>query len=279
MRIVIVTGLSGAGKSTALRALEDIDFFCVDNLPLPMVGDLVELVGARGVTDVAVSVDARQRAFLDTYRGQVDALRAAGHDVDVVFLGAPDEVLIRRYSETRRKHPLAGEDLLEGIRRDREVLDELRQDAEVVDTKALNVHQLKGIVEERFGQRDGTMAVTLLSFGFKHGLPPESNVVFDVRFLPNPYFVEELSGLNGKDPRVARYVLDTDEGRETFERVESYLRFALPRFESEGKKYLTIAIGCTGGRHRSVAMVEGLKAKLAGDYDAFARHRDLGDSE
>ena len=279
MRIVIVTGLSGAGKSTALRALEDIGFYCVDNLPLPMFGQLVELVGGRGMTDVAVSVDARQQEFLGAYRAQVDALRAAGHDVDVVFLGAPDEVLIRRYSETRRKHPLAGDDLLEGIRRDREVLDELRQDAEIVDTRALNVHQLKGIIEEHFGQRDGTMAVTLLSFGFKHGLPPESDVVFDVRFLPNPYFVEELSGLNGKDSRVADYVLGTDEGRETFERVESYLRFVLPRFEKEGKKYLTIAIGCTGGRHRSVAMFEGIKAKLAGEHDAFVRHRDLGDSE
>lgn len=279
MRVIIVTGLSGAGKSTVLRALEDIGFFCVDNLPLPLYGQLTELVAERGVVDIAVSVDARQQAFLGSYRAQVDTLRAQGHEIEVLFLEAPDEVLIRRYSESRRRHPLAGEDLLEGIRRDREVLSELRDDATVVNTRLLNVHQLKGIVEERFGSRDGRMAVTLLSFGFKHGLPPESDVVFDVRFLPNPYFVEHLSGRNGKDPEVAEYVLGTEDGKNTFAHVEEYLQFALPRFEKEGKKYLTVAIGCTGGRHRSVAMVEALKKALAGHCDAYCRHRDLGENE
>jgi len=279
MRIIIVTGLSGGGKSTALRSLEDIGFYCVDNLPLPLCSSLVDLVSARGVSDIALSVDARQQAFLGEYRACVADLKKAGYDVEVLFLEAPDEVLIRRYSETRRRHPLAGDDLLAGIRRDREVLSELREDATVVNTKSLNVHQLKGIVEERFGRREGRMALTLLSFGFKHGLPPESDVVFDVRFLPNPYFVEELSGRNGKDPEVAEYVLGTDEGRQTLEHVEGYLRFVLPRFEVEGKKYLTVGIGCTGGRHRSVALVEALKVALADKWSAHCRHRDLGDSE
>jgi RNase adapter protein RapZ len=274
VRIIVVTGLSGAGKSTALRALEDIGFYCADNLPLPLVAEFVELLTTHGHEHVALSVDARQHEFLNRYLEQVARLRGAGHGVEVLFLEAPDEVLLRRYSETRRRHPLAGDELSDGIRRDRDVLGSLRADAAVLSTEQLTVHQLKGIIQERYGRKDGTLAVTLQSFGFKHGLPAESDLVFDVRFLPNPYFEEALSALDGRDERVAGYVLDSAEGLELIAQLERFLGYALPRFAKEGKLYLTVAVGCTGGRHRSVAVVEALRERLSG-WDVLVRHRDL----
>jgi RNase adapter protein RapZ len=278
MRIVVVTGMSGAGKSTALRALEDVGFFCIDNLPLPLLPAVVDTMHGNGVDAVAFVVDSRQHQFLVEYRRQIGRLRAAGHQVEVLFLDADDAILIRRFSETRRRHPLAGDDLPSGIAHDRELLAELREDARnaIVDTAELNVHQLKGIIQERFGRREGNLAVTMLSFGFKHGLPKEADVVMDVRFLPNPYFVEELSGRDGRDPAVSGFVLDSEEGGQLVAHLEQMLRFALPQFEREGKLYLTIAIGCTGGRHRSVAVVEELGRRLGGDWDLVVRHRDLG---
>lgn len=275
MRIIIVTGLSGAGKSTALRALEDIGFYCADNLPLPLVSPFVELLAAKGHEHAALSVDARQHEFLDRYRGEVAALRASGHQIDVLFLEAPDEHLLRRYSETRRRHPLAGDELSDGIRRDREVLATLRGDAAVLNTGQLTVHQLKGIIHERYGRREGSLAVTLQSFGFKHGLPAESDLVFDVRFLPNPYFEEPLSALDGRDHRVGDFVFGSQEGGELLQQLERFLRYALPRFAKEGKLYLTVAVGCTGGRHRSVAVVEELHKRLGDQWDVLVRHRDL----
>ena len=275
MRIIVVTGLSGAGKSTALRALEDIAFYCADNLPLPLVEKWVELLSASGVEDAAFSADARQHEFLDGYRDTVARLRAAGHTLEVLFLEAPDDVLVRRYSETRRRHPLAGDELSDGIHRDREVLAVLRGDAAVLNTAELNVHELKGIISECYGRKDGNLAVTLQSFGFKHGLPADSDVVFDVRFLRNPYFEPELSALDGRDRRVADFVLASDEGRELTRRLDELIRYLLPRFAGEGKLYLTVAIGCTGGRHRSVAMVEELNRRLADKWDVLVRHRDL----
>ena len=192
-RVVIVTGLSGAGKSTALRALEDIGFYCADNIPLPLVPRFATTVTAGGsVEDVAIAVDSRQKEHLGEFHDTVAALRGAGCDVEVLFLEASDELLLRRFKETRRRHPLAGDDLAEGIRADRELLAPLRRGAAVVDTSALNVHQLKGIIQERYGRREGNLAITLLSFGFKHGLPPEADLVFDVRFLANPSFHADL---------------------------------------------------------------------------------------
>ena len=276
MHIVIVTGLSGAGKSTALRALEDIEFYCVDNMPLPFIGSLVELLSKKGdVEHVAVAIDARQYQYLHGFSAELTKLRDAEHAVEVLFLESDEDVLLRRFSETRRRHPLAGDDLVDGVRRDRKLLGELREEAAVVDTSSLNVHQLKGVIQERYGRREGNLATTLLSFGFKHGLPPESNLVFDVRFLPNPYFDAELSGRDGRDPKVAEYVLDSTEGTEMAERLERLLRFSLPHFEREGKLYLVVAVGCTGGRHRSVAMVEELFKRLGSDWDMRVRHRDL----
>lgn len=274
MQIVIVTGLSGAGKSTALRALEDVEFFCVDNLPLPMVGDLIDRM-AQGESDkVAIAIDARQKRHLPNWRDHLDHLRRAGHRIEVMFLDARDDVLLRRFSETRRRHPLTGDDLPDGIRRDREVMAELRQGAVVIDTSNLTLHQLKGIIQERYAGT-GKLAVTLVSFGFKHGLPIEFNIVLDVRFLPNPYFEPSLTHHDGRDAEVARFVCESGPGRDFCDRVESLLRFSLPQFQHEGKLYVTIAVGCTGGRHRSVAIVEELRRRLGGDWDILVRHRDV----
>lgn len=275
MRIIIVTGLSGAGKSTALRALEDLGYYCADNLPLPLAGAFARVLAAQHVDHAAISVDARQHDFLGGYDDQLSELRRAGHAVEVLFLEAPDDILLRRYSESRRRHPLSGDDLGDGIVRDHAILSRLRHDAAVLDTRSLNVHQLKGIIQERYGNRDGTLAVTMVSFGFKHGVPAEADLVFDVRFLPNPYFEAELSGMDGRQQPVAEFVLGSAEGKETLERLEQFLLFSLPKYRREGKLYLTVAVGCTGGRHRSVAVVERLTQRLGSSWGALVRHRDL----
>jgi len=245
MQIVVVTGLSGAGKSTALRALEDIEFFCVDNIPMPLVAQMVEHLAHEGDRDkLAIALDSRQRRNLAGWSTALTRLRSAGHRLEVMYLDASDEVLLRRFSETRRRHPLSGDDLPDGVRRDREVMTEMRQGAAVIDTSHLNMHQLKSIIQERYGGT-GKLAVTLVSFGFKHGLPIELNHVFDVRFLPNPYFEPTLTHLDGRDPEVANYVLGPD-GLELVRQVEGILRFSLPQFQKEGKLYVTICVGCTG---------------------------------
>jgi UPF0042 nucleotide-binding protein len=190
-----------------------------------------------------------------------------------MFLDASDEVLLRRFSETRRRHPLSGDDLSDGVRRDREVMAELRQGAAVVDTSNLTMHQLKSIIQDRYGGT-GKLAVTLVSFGFKNGLPLEFNMVFDVRFLQNPYYEPNLTHLDGRDPEVAKFVLGP-EGMEWLRQVEHLLRFTLPQFQKEGKLYVTICVGCTGGRHRSVTIVEELRRRLGGEWDILVRHRDV----
>jgi UPF0042 nucleotide-binding protein len=272
MQIVIVTGLSGAGKSTALRALEDIEFYCVDNLPMPLAAQMVDHLAQEGRDKLAIAIDSRQRRNLGAWASALAKLRA-GHRLEVMFLDASDEALLRRYSETRRRHPLSGDDLGEGIRRDREVMTEMRHGAAVIDTSHLNMHQLKTIIQERYGGT-GKLAVTLVSFGFKHGLPLELNHVFDVRFLPNPYFEPTLTHLDGRSPEVASYVLGA-EGLELVRQVEGLLRFSLPQFQKEGKLYVTICVGCTGGRHRSVVIVEELRKRLGTAYDILVRHRDV----
>ena len=274
MQIVIVTGLSGAGKSTALRALEDIEFYCVDNIPVPLVAQMVDHLAHEGDRDkLAIAIDSRQRRNLAMWQGQIQRLRGAGHRLEVMFLDASDESLLRRFSETRRRHPLSGDDLPDGVRRDREVMAEMRHGAAVIDTSNLTLHQLKSIIQDRYGGT-GKLAVTFVSFGFKNGLPLEFNVVFDVRFLPNPYYEPTLTHLDGRDPEVAKFVLGTD-GLEMVRQVEGLLRFTLPHFQKEGKLYVTICVGCTGGRHRSVAIVEELRRRLGSDWDILVRHRDV----
>ncbi|HEY3359736.1 MAG TPA: RNase adapter RapZ [Polyangia bacterium] len=277
MRIVVVTGVAGAGKSTALKALEDLGFYCVDNLPMPLIPKFVELAHGSGVSKAALVVDTREGEFLLGAGEALRALRDSGQLVEVLFLDAPDEMLKRRFSETRRRHPLDGDDLDRGIARERRLLTGLREAADaVVDTGRLSVHQLKGIVQERYGRPGGTrLGLALVSFGFKHGLPPEADVVLDVRFLPNPFFVESLSSRTGHEPVVADYVLQNDDAREFLRRITDLLLFLVPRCEAEGKSYLTVAIGCTGGRHRSVAVALELAQQIGASYAVTVRHRDV----
>lgn len=275
MRVVFVTGLSGAGKSTALRALEDVGFYCCDNLPLPLVTTFVDCLAERGIEECALSVDARQAELLGAYTEQVATLRGAGHQVDVLFLEADDPTLIRRYSETRRRHPLSGTDVSTGIAHDREILALLRADATIINTHTLNVHELKEIVTGRFHADQGKMSVALQSFGFKHGVPNDSDLLFDVRCLPNPHFDPVLGPMDGRHADVAAYVFSTDEARSWIDRIAEFLRFSMPQFAREGKMYLTISVGCTGGRHRSVAIVEELAQHLRDRGHILVRHRDL----
>jgi UPF0042 nucleotide-binding protein len=277
MRLVVVTGVSGAGKSTALRTLEDLGFYAVDNLPLPLVPKLLELLGARADLDrAALGLDARGGSFLAGASSLFADLRRQGHSVEVLFLDASDEILIRRFSETRRRHPLSDTDIRAGVAAERRGLSTLRQEADaLVDTGALTVHVLRALIQERYGRGEGDLGVTLLSFGFKHGLPAEADVVLDVRFLPNPFFVPQLSALSGEDESVARFVLDDPAAREYVDQAEKLLRLSVQGFLREGKSYATVAIGCTGGRHRSVTIAKELGRRLGGEFSLSIRHRDI----
>lgn len=276
MRIVLVTGLSGGGKTTALRALEDLGFYCCDNLPIPLFSHYLDSLRAEGITDCAISVDSRQARFVDEFHRKIDEVQASGHKVEVLFLEAADAVLCRRYSETRRRHPLSGDDILDGVRQDRELLNPLRTGATVVNTGGLNVHEIKAIVTQRYIADSVRLSVVIQSFGFKYGLPVDSALVFDVRFLPNPHFDPVLGPMDGRDRDVAAYVFNGGEAEKTVKQIEGYLRYSLPLFAKEGKLYLTIGIGCTGGRHRSVALTEKIAGLLSDDWHVMIRHRDLG---
>ena len=279
---VVITGLSGAGKSYAIKCFEDMGFYCVDNLPTTLIPTFADLVARSDhtITRVALGVDVREGEYLTHLLDTLGELRGRGHTVEVLFLEASEEALVRRYRETRRRHPLAPDgNVVEGIRAERKALSTMREVADrIVDTSALTVHQLKDLLIETYvspGQRTG-MNISLVSFGFKHGVPFDADLVFDVRFLPNPHFVEALRPLDGRDARVREFILEHDESRELLRRLEDFLGFVLPAYQREGKAYLTVAIGCTGGRHRSVALVEELKGFL--DHLGLAAsviHRDM----
>lgn len=282
IRFVIITGLSGAGKSYAIKCLEDLGYFCVDNLPTTLIPTFAELCAnsSRGIQAIALGVDVREGEYLVNMVETIQELRARGHRVDVLFLEASDETLVRRYHETRRRHPLAGEgNVIDGIRAERTTLAHLREIANrVIDTTSLTVHQLKDQMVHSFGPQaaKGGLTVSLVSFGFKHGVPYDADLVFDVRFLPNPHFVDRLRALDGRDPAVEEFVMSFSESRELLSRLEGLLKFLLPLYEREGKAYLTVAIGCTGGRHRSVMLVESLRSFLTGlGLSPIVRHRDL----
>jgi RNase adapter protein RapZ len=267
LRIAVITGLSGAGKSTAVRALEDEGFFCIDNLPVPFLQTLVELLARSGgdINRVALVVDAREGRFLDQAPEVFAEARRAGARLELLFLDANNETLLRRFSETRRRHPLAPDrPVLDGIAAERLALSGLRGIAdEVIDTSQLSVHELRQLIHDRFGRPLGEgLVLTLLSFGYRNGLPPQSDLLFDVRFLHNPFFVESLREKSGRDPEVARYVLEQPAAQEFLERAEGLCRFLLPHYRSEGKSYLTVSIGCTGGRHRSVVIAHELSRRL-----------------
>jgi UPF0042 nucleotide-binding protein len=286
-KIVIVSGLAGAGKTTAARALEDLDYFVVDNLPPQLIEPLLSLSGD-GRERLAFVVDARDATFLQEFPAVWTRLREAGHDVIVLFLDCADEALVRRYQETRRRHPLDRSDGHEGsgagwsalsaaIARERALLDEVKARADaIIDTRALSVHELKRLVTERFGSPTSTLQATLVSFGFKRGLPAELDLCFDARFLPNPFFVQGLRAKSGLDEPVRDFVLQQKDAGPFLDKVVDLVGFLLPLFAAEGKSYATVAIGCTGGRHRSVALVEAAVARLRqAGFDVAARHRDL----
>jgi len=279
-RIVVLTGMSGSGKSTAIRALEDAGYFCIDNLPVLLVPRLTELAELGGsATRLALVIDAREGTMLAEAPRVLADLRREGHQVAVLFLDASDESLQRRFSETRRRHPLAPEGTVaEGLHRERRMLHELRLMADqVIDTSGLTVHDLKRDVQVRFAEEgQGEPNLTLLSFGYRYGVPPQADLMLDLRFLPNPYFVPELKGLTGLDARVARFVLDADGAQEFLGRVQSLCEFLFPRYQREGKAYLTVALGCTGGKHRSVALAEELLRRLGSAFPRIrAQHRDI----
>lgn len=263
--IVIITGMSGSGKSTAIRALEDAGFFCIDNLPVLLLPKLTELAGSGQIERMALVVDVREGIFLKEAPRVLDEVRRAGHQVEVLFLDSSDDSLIRRFSETRRRHPLAPTGTVaDGIAAEREELRDLRELADqVIDSSALNVHDLKRMVQARFSPEPATgPSLSVMSFGYRHGVPPQADLVLDVRFLPNPYFVPELKGLTGKNAKVAAYVLDREETKQFLEKVVDLCHFLFPRYQKEGKAYLTVALGCTGGKHRSVAIAAELTRRL-----------------
>jgi len=280
---VVITGLSGAGKSYAIKCFEDMGFFCVDNLPTTLIPTFADLIARSSdtITRVALGVDVREGEYLTHLLDTLGELRKRGHGVEVLFLEAGEEALVRRYRETRRRHPLAQDgNVVDGIRAERKALSTMREVADrIVDTSALTVHQLKDLLSEMYvapGQRPG-LAVSLVSFGFKHGVPFDADLVFDVRFLPNPHFVEGLRPLDGRDARVRDFILAHADSRELLRRLEDFLGFVLPAYQREGKAYLTVAVGCTGGRHRSVALVEELKGFLQARLGLVASvaHRDM----
>jgi UPF0042 nucleotide-binding protein len=281
-QVVILTGVSGSGKSTALRALEDAGFYCIDNLPILFLEKLLELSGhtAGEVSRIALVVDAREGRFLAEAPRVIQEVRQKGTDVQVLFLDASDEALVRRYSETRRRHPLAGETgtVPDGIATERRALADLKAIAdEVIDSTTLNVHELKRLVTRRFGGGEGTrLGVTVVSFGFRFGIPTHADMVLDVRFLPNPYFVPELKPFPGTDPRVSEFVLGQPDAKAFVDRLLDLCGFLLPRYRAEGKSYLTVAIGCTGGKHRSVAVAAAVAERLeAGGQPVRLWHRDV----
>ncbi len=278
--IVIITGMSGSGKSTAIRALEDAGFFCIDNLPVLLLPKLTELAGSGQIERMALVVDVREGIFLKEAPRVLDEVRRAGHQVEVLFLDSSDDSLIRRFSETRRRHPLAPTGTVaDGIAAEREELRDLRELADqVIDSSALNVHDLKRMVQARFSPEPATgPSLSVMSFGYRHGVPPQADLVLDVRFLPNPYFVPELKGLTGKNPRVAAYVLEREETRQFLEKVVDLCRFLFPRYQKEGKAYLTVALGCTGGKHRSVAIAAELTRRLQEEIPRIQLwDRDIG---
>jgi len=280
--LVVVTGVSGGGRSTVARALENVGFYVVDNLPQALLLDMAELARKAGqaVRRTAMVLDVRSHAFSSDLAGAIRELAARGFPPRVVFVDADDEVLIRRFESVRRSHPLQGEGrLADGIAAERKLLAEARDTADIViDTSHLNVNQLRARIEELFGEEDTRrLRVTVLSFGFKYGLPPDSDFVLDARFLPNPHWVPQLQDLTGRDSEVSAYVLSQRGAGAFVETVARMIKAAAPGFEREGKRYLTVAVGCTGGKHRSVAISEELADRLRQlRVGAHPYHRDLG---
>ena len=285
MRFVIVTGMSGGGKATAINMLEDAGFYCVDNLPVSLIGKFTELISAPNseITKVVLGVDARAGQSFEGVTGIIDSMRERGIPVEILFMDASDQVLIKRYKETRRIHPMnaAGDRLEDGIAKEREVLAEIKKKADyVIDSSNLLTRELKKELDRIFVENKeyNSLMVNVLSFGFKHGIPTDADLVFDVRFLPNPYYIDELKHLTGNDKPVQDYVKSFPACGEFVDKLVDMLNFLIPGYVQEGKYQLVVAIGCTGGQHRSVTIAnevyERLKAS-GGNYGLNLSHRDV----
>ncbi|MDO8432641.1 MAG: RNase adapter RapZ [Candidatus Binatus sp.] len=282
-RLIIVTGVSGSGRLSAMRVLEDLGFYCVDNLPVALAPNVLELAAGSdpALKGVALGIDARERLFFPHWPRIFAELEASGIRPEVIFLDAADDVLTRRYSETRRPHPMAqtGATVAESIRIERLALAEIRERANrLIDTTALTVHELREVVTAAvLGSGTGSrMVLSIISFGYKYGLPVGMDLVLDVRFIPNPFFVPELKPLTGLDPRVREYVLEQPEARRFVDEVSDLLAFLIPLYQREGKSYLTIGLGCTGGRHRSPVLARELIERLrAAGFEGSVRDHDI----
>jgi UPF0042 nucleotide-binding protein len=280
--LVIISGVSGSGKSTAMNVLEDLGYYCVDNLPMTLLPKFIELCeNSQGdINKIALVVDIREGVFFKGAPEVIRELREKGHPIDVIFLDSSDETLVKRYKETRRKHPLSvNGNILEGIAKEREMLRELKElSSYSIDTSDFNVHDLKELIRNKFDKsRARNLLVNILSFGFKHGYPYDADMVFDVRFLQNPYFVEDLKEMNGLDEEIIQFVMSKEDTKEYIRKLTDFLEFLIPRYEKEGRSYLTIAIGCTGGKHRSVVVARELSEHFK-HLSPVTIHRDISKS-
>ncbi len=285
LHVVIITGLSGSGKSTALRALEDIGFFCVDNLPVILLPRFlsITLQTSPEIKKVAMVMDLREKRFVEKYQRIFDQLKQKGYKLEILFLEASEESLLRRFSETRRNHPLSEKgSIMDGIQLEVEKLSPLRQMAKtIVDTTTTNVHQLKDIVQRQFmpSAQQKKMIISVMSFGYRYGLPSDADLVIDVRFLPNPYYVEDLKNFDGHHGAVEKFVLDNPECKKFMTKAIDMMDFIIPLYEKEGKARLNIAIGCTGGKHRSVVMANQLSSHFQRmKYIVHTSDRDINKS-
>ncbi len=282
LKLVVISGLSGSGKSHALKCFEDAGYFCIDNLPPALLPTFVELCHQQGgeIKNVALGIDVRERVFFSDLVGILEQVKALGHSVELMFFEAREEVLVRRFSESRRPHPLLPHlPMLEGVRFEKEHLAELRRHADrIIDTSDLTVHELRELLAKRFGQ-EGTprrLTISLVTFGFKFGVPYDIDLLFDVRFLQNPFFVPDLKPLTGEDPKVRSYVLTDPDAVAFVGQLEGLFKFLVPLFERERRSYVNVGIGCTGGRHRSVAIAGRLQESFAAiGYQATIAHRDI----
>lgn len=284
MRFVVVTGMSGGGKSTALRMLEDAGFYCVDNLPVPLIEKFVELIAAPGgeVTKVALGLDVRADQAFGEVQKILENLKVNGYSFEILFMEANDKTLLKRYKETRRMHPLSLDGRIEeGIKKERGILSEIRNKSDyVIDTSNLLTRELKEELDRIFVQNEeyNSLMVTVLSFGFKYGIPADADLVFDVRFLPNPFYIDELKYKTGNDKEVQDYVMGFQEAHTFIDKLADMVEFLIPNYIKEGKYQLVIGIGCTGGKHRSVTLANQLYARMKnrGSYGMKISHRDVG---
>jgi UPF0042 nucleotide-binding protein len=283
-RLLVVTGLSGSGRSATLKAFEDMGFYCVDNLPLILLSAFVEFAQrSEEAFQSAIGIDIREKGFPELFPALYGELKSQGCAIELLFLDASDQTIVRRFSETRRPHPLARgtTPLLDGIRSERAALAEVKKLADrIIDTSDYTVHDLRQTIERHYAAGDAgrPMVITLLTFGYKFGVPYDLDLLFDLRFLPNPHFVPELRPYTGEDPGVREYIMAKPDSVEFLARLQGFIEYLLPRYRSEGKSYLTIGFGCTGGRHRSVAVSLMIAERLRqSGYDVIIKHRDRGE--